>query len=184
MKWFKKVVFENYANFSGRARRAEYWWFTLISTILAAVLMVILLVLFGATAETTETVNTAGQTAVEVDSASPLVIIPAILLGILSLALIIPGLAVTVRRLHDQDKSGWFYFVSFIPFIGGLVLWVFMFIDGTPGPNRYGPSPKFDNPGNGGPAQGIAPPGFGQGSTAHQTPGGPNFQDPGPGITR
>ena len=53
----------------------------------------------------------------------------------------IPNLAVTIRRLHDQDKSGWWLLISFIPF-GGLVLLVFMFIDGTPGENEYGPSPK------------------------------------------
>ena len=61
--------------------------------------------------------------------------------AILWLGLVIPNLAVTIRRLHDQDKSGWWLLINFIPF-GGLVLLVFMFIDGTPGENEYGPSPK------------------------------------------
>ncbi|MDZ3831226.1 MAG: DUF805 domain-containing protein [Sphingopyxis sp.] len=63
-------------------------------------------------------------------------------LGIFALATIIPSIAVAVRRLHDQDKSGWFYLLSFIPYVGGIILLVFMCIDGTRGPNRFGPDPK------------------------------------------
>ncbi|AZR34195.1 membrane protein [Xanthomonas vasicola] len=58
------------------------------------------------------------------------------------LALIVPGIAVTVRRLHDQDKSGWFYLICLVPYVGAFVLLVFMCIEGTPGPNRYGENPK------------------------------------------
>lgn len=54
----------------------------------------------------------------------------------------IPGLAVQVRRFHDQDKSGWFILLGFIPYIGGLILFVFMCLEGTRGPNRFGPDPK------------------------------------------
>jgi uncharacterized membrane protein YhaH (DUF805 family) len=64
-------------------------------------------------------------------------------LGMLwALAVFIPNLAVTIRRLHDQDKSGWFIFLGFIPIVGGIILLVFYFIEGTRGPNRFGPDPK------------------------------------------
>jgi uncharacterized membrane protein YhaH (DUF805 family) len=64
-------------------------------------------------------------------------------LGMLwGLFVFIPNLAVTIRRLHDQDKSGWFYLMVFIPIIGPLVILVFMFLEGTRGPNRFGPDPK------------------------------------------
>jgi uncharacterized membrane protein YhaH (DUF805 family) len=64
------------------------------------------------------------------------------LIGLWSLIIFIPNLAVTIRRLHDQDKSGWFYLLVFIPIIGGLVVLIFMFLEGTRGPNRFGEDPK------------------------------------------
>jgi uncharacterized membrane protein YhaH (DUF805 family) len=64
------------------------------------------------------------------------------LIGIFVLAFLIPGIAVQVRRFHDQDKSGWFVLLGFIPYIGGIILFVFMCIEGTRGPNRFGPDPK------------------------------------------
>jgi uncharacterized membrane protein YhaH (DUF805 family) len=64
-------------------------------------------------------------------------------LGILFfLATFIPQLAVTIRRFHDQDKSGWFYLLAFVPFVGGLIVFIFMLLEGTRGPNRFGPDPK------------------------------------------
>ncbi|QEO96322.1 membrane protein [Xanthomonas oryzae pv. oryzicola] len=61
---------------------------------------------------------------------------------IVCLALIVPAIAVTVRRLHDQDKSGWCYLISLVPYVGAFVLLVFVCIEGTPGPNQYGENPK------------------------------------------
>ena len=61
---------------------------------------------------------------------------------LLVLALIVPGIAVQVRRFHDQDKSGWFVLLALIPFLGGLIVLVFMCLEGTKGPNRFGPDPK------------------------------------------
>jgi uncharacterized membrane protein YhaH (DUF805 family) len=63
-------------------------------------------------------------------------------LGIYFLVFLIPGIAVQVRRFHDQDKSGWFVLLGLIPYIGGLILFVFMCLEGTRGPNRFGPDPK------------------------------------------
>ncbi|WP_164263979.1 DUF805 domain-containing protein, partial [Stenotrophomonas maltophilia] len=65
-----------------------------------------------------------------------------IIIGIYSLATIIPNIAVTVRRFHDQDRSGWMILLSFIPFVGGLILFIFMCLDGTRGENRFGLDPK------------------------------------------
>lgn len=66
----------------------------------------------------------------------------AALMGIVVLALIVPSIAVTVRRLHDQGKSGWFYLISLVPYVGGFIVLVFMCLEGTPGPNEYGENPK------------------------------------------
>jgi uncharacterized membrane protein YhaH (DUF805 family) len=65
-----------------------------------------------------------------------------IVLGVYFLVFFIPGLAVQVRRFHDQDKSGWFILLGFIPYVGSLILLVFMCLEGTRGPNRFGPDPK------------------------------------------
>ncbi len=64
------------------------------------------------------------------------------LVGLWALFIFIPNLAVTIRRLHDQDKSGWFVLLNFIPYVGSIVVLVFMCLEGTRGPNRYGPDPK------------------------------------------
>jgi uncharacterized membrane protein YhaH (DUF805 family) len=65
-----------------------------------------------------------------------------VLSGIYGLAVIIPGIAVTIRRLHDTDRSGWWLLILFIPLIGAIWLLVLMVFDGTPGQNQYGPDPK------------------------------------------
>ncbi len=65
-----------------------------------------------------------------------------ILAALFWLATFIPTLAVTIRRFHDQDKSGWFYLLAFIPFVGGIIVFIFMLLEGSRGPNRFGPDPK------------------------------------------
>ena len=64
------------------------------------------------------------------------------LIGLYSLFVLIPSIAVQVRRFHDQDKSGWFVLINFVPYIGGIIVLVFMLLEGTRGPNKYGPDPK------------------------------------------
>ena len=66
---------------------------------------------------------------------------------VISFSIIIPSLAVQVRRLHDLDKSGWFILLNFMPFIGSIIVLVFMCMDGTRGPNRFGDDPKAGEPG-------------------------------------
>ncbi len=119
MNWYIEVL-KNYAVFSGRARRREYWFFILFNIIISIILYF-------------------------VDySTGSLGMIPGFgLLGsIYSLAVFIPGLAVSVRRLHDTNKSGWWILIAFIPILGALVLLVFFFQDGSARDNRYGPNPQ------------------------------------------
>lgn len=110
-----------YADFNGRSRRKEYWMFLLGVLIVAIVLGIIEGVL--------------GLNGMVAGVYGPLTLL-------LVLALIVPGIAVQVRRFHDQDKSGWFVLLALIPFLGGLIVLVFMCLEGTKGPNRFGPDPK------------------------------------------
>ena len=117
--------FNNYANFSGRALRYEYWWWVVFVWIAGAVANIIDSALGWRVYETTAYGIQQGT--------GPIA-------AIVGLALIIPGLAVAVRRLHDTDRSGWWLLIVIIPIIGWLILLYFMVISGTPGPNKYGPS--------------------------------------------
>ena len=114
-------VFQNYANFSGRARRSEYWYFTLFIFLVSAVLSGLNAAVFGTDAQMT---------------------IFTVIQSLFSLATLIPSIAVTVRRLHDIGKSGWFYFLILIPVVGSIILLVWECKDSEPGTNVYGPKPK------------------------------------------
>lgn len=120
IEWYKKVIFENYANFNGRARRSEYWYYALASALISLVLMIV--------------DNVAGLTFGVGESG--------ILGGIYSLAVLLPGLAVLVRRLHDVGKSGWFFFIVLIPLAGAIWLLIVLCTEGDSGTNAYGPDPK------------------------------------------
>ena len=119
------MPYQRYADFSGRSQRMEYWLFSLFFWGVIIAIMA-LADLFGALGE--------GE-----DMPSLPFVIPLVLF---ILGSFVPSVAVTVRRLHDQDKSGWFYLISFIPYVGGVILFVLMCLGGTPGPNQYGPDPK------------------------------------------
>lgn len=122
MKWYVKVL-KQYADFSGRARRKEYWMFTLFTVLFAIAAMVLDSVIgfnFG--------------------------ILPyGILYLLYVLATLVPGLAVLVRRLHDTNRSGAWFFIGFVPIIGGIWLLVLLATEGTAGENKYGPDPKREN---------------------------------------
>ena len=119
MSWYLEVL-KKYAVFSGRARRKEYWMFFLINLIISVVLIAIdgLIGTFRPQAGV------------------------GLLQGIYSLAVLIPSIAVTVRRLHDTGRTGWWILISLIPVIGGIILLTFMVLDSEPGTNQYGPNPK------------------------------------------
>ncbi|MBP1225833.1 DUF805 domain-containing protein [Flavobacterium sp. 1355] len=125
IEWYKKVVFENYANFKGRARRSEYWYFALANGLIS-ILLVVIGVIIGSVFGDALTGGIIGY----------------VLFGLYALATLLPGLGVVVRRLHDVGKSGWFYLVAFIPFIGGIWILILFCTEGNRGPNQYGPDPK------------------------------------------
>ena len=111
---------KNYATFTGRARRKEYWMFLLFNMIFA-------FLAFGIDMAIGSSLDGLGYGFVYM---------------MYSLAMFIPGLAVSVRRLHDVGKSGWMLFVCLIPIIGGIWLLVLMVSDSEQGDNQYGPNPK------------------------------------------
>lgn len=112
MSWYLAVL-KKYATFSGRARRTEYWMFFLVNLIVSMVLGF---------------VDTVAGTA---------------FIGVVySLAVLLPSLAVGVRRLHDIGRSGWWLLILLVPVIGVIVLLVFAVRDGDAGANAYGPNPK------------------------------------------
>lgn len=119
-----ELMFEplkKYAQFHGRARRKEYWLFYLFYIVVYAVLMSVA----GATGN--------GQGPGGVGLA---------LVAIFALAMLVPSLAVSFRRLHDTNRSAWWLLIALLPFIGAVVLLIFFVLEGTAGPNRFGPDPK------------------------------------------
>jgi uncharacterized membrane protein YhaH (DUF805 family) len=129
MSWYIKVL-KQYVDFSGRARRTEYWMFTLFNLIISVVLGVVDRALgFG---------SFTGSASGGVGFSASL----GLLGGLYALAVLLPSLGVAVRRLHDTDRSGWWLLIALIPLIGGIVLLVFFVLEGTRGPNRHGPDPK------------------------------------------
>jgi len=122
MKWYLKVL-RQYADFNGRARRTEYWMFILFNLIFASIATVL--------------DNVLGLTIGEFPYGY--------LYFMYALAIIIPSLAVAVRRLHDIGKSGWMILVTLIPLIGAIWLLVLLVTDSKPGANQYGPNPKGIN---------------------------------------
>jgi uncharacterized membrane protein YhaH (DUF805 family) len=121
MSWFLAAL-RKYATFAGRAQRSEYWYFILIYLLVYVALLI------------------AGGV---IGSSSPMLSTGLQLLGALfSLGMFIPSLAVSVRRLHDTDRSGWWFLIGLVPLIGSIVLLVFFVQDSQPGENRFGPNPK------------------------------------------
>lgn len=110
------VLTQKYATFSGRARRSEYWWFVLFNVIVSVVLDVFAVLTHSS--------------------------IFSVVLVVYGLAVLIPGLAVTARRLHDTGRSGWWMLINLVPFIGAIVMLVFTVSDSQPQANSYGPPVK------------------------------------------
>jgi len=124
--YFTRTLTSNYANFRGRARRKEYWGYVLFYTILLIVVAGI-----GLGFDST-TGNLASQ---EIPSATMIAV------GLFVLATFIPGLALIVRRQHDIGLSGWFYLLVLVPYLGGLIVFVFTLIPSQKHDNKWGPVP-------------------------------------------
>jgi uncharacterized membrane protein YhaH (DUF805 family) len=119
MNWYL-MVWKKYAQFSGRSRRKELWMFTLFNCLFSWALFILGLVFKES-------------------------VLGSVFMGlycIYLLAVLVPCLSVTVRRLHDLGKSGWWWFIILVPIAGPIILLVFMCLDSEPGTNQYGPSPK------------------------------------------
>jgi uncharacterized membrane protein YhaH (DUF805 family) len=119
-QWMVEPI-RKYASFSGRARRAEYWWFSLFLALGSFVLAILDSIVFGVATVADYGIGPLG--------------------GLFSLGLIIPSIAVSFRRLHDLDRSAWWLLLGLIPLIGALVLLFWYVQRGTVGDNRFGPDP-------------------------------------------
>ncbi|WP_138445276.1 DUF805 domain-containing protein [Sinomonas susongensis] len=126
-----KRFFKKYATFSGRASRSEYWWWVLASVIITLVLEIPIW---------TGMVTTTDANGVTSTAPGPLAVIGFILIGVWSLAIIVPTLALTVRRLHDVNLSGWMILLGLVPFVGGIIVLIMTLL----GPNPQGQ--RFDRP--------------------------------------
>ena len=119
MSWYIAVL-KKYAVFDGRARRKEYWMFVLFT------------IIFGVIAIALDNITGLASKDLGVG----------LFYVLFALAVLLPGLAVMVRRLHDIGKSGWWVFINLIPIIGGIWILVLLATDGQPGDNQYGTNPK------------------------------------------
>ena len=117
--------FSNYANFMGRAQKSEYWFWVLFCWIIFSVWLVLESTIFSAAV-------------INSSSGTGQIFMP---VNLIFFALAIPTISVFVRRLHDTDRKGWWWLFSFVPF-GGLVLFIWLCTNGTPGANRFGEEPS------------------------------------------
>jgi uncharacterized membrane protein YhaH (DUF805 family) len=123
MAWYL-LAWQRATDFNGRSRRTEYWMFQLFNFLAALALGLLAFAsgtLFG-----------------EKDGFN----VFAICMGMFGVVSFVPALSITIRRLHDIGRSGWWYFIAFVPLIGGLILFVFTLLDSDPDRNEYGPNPK------------------------------------------
>ena len=118
-------AFRQYATFTGRARRREYWMFALFNAVIIFVLAIL-----------------AGMLSPNMDQMGPSLNLGTALYGLYALAAFIPSLAVLARRLHDTGRSGWWQLINLVPFVGGIILLIFAVQDSQPGSNRWGANPK------------------------------------------
>jgi len=136
---FPKAVgrfFRKYARFDGRASRSEYWWWVLANGIVFVVLYAVLFAFIFATGDTTTSSSASGVQA-STNSTSPLVAIPGILFLLWGLATLVPNLALSWRRLHDANLAGPFWFLTFIPGVGWIVVLVLTLLESKPEGQRF-----------------------------------------------
>jgi len=119
MNWYLEAL-RKFTDFNGRASRQEYWYFVLFNILISLGLGLV------------------DRVTGSFDPMSGV----GLLGGLYGLAILLPGLAVSIRRLHDTDRSGWWVLLPLIPIIGGLIFLYFLVLDSSQGRNAYGESPK------------------------------------------
>ena len=138
-----KRAFRGWTDYSGRATVAEFWWsylFALIATMVPYLLLLITMFAVLPSTASSSSAQPLEPREAPATGAVALVVVLGIVFFLVLIGLFLVQLALTIRRLHDSDREGWWYLISFVPF-GGLVLLYFLVQPGTPGPNRYGPVP-------------------------------------------
>lgn len=131
-RWYVLAMTRRYAKFSGRARRAEYWWFVLFN-------MLVGMALWGVAMAASGAVDTPSHLLRGGHGAGAMAAI--VLYDLYGLAALVPGLAVAVRRLHDRDHSGWWLLLYLVPLVGPIVILVWLCLAGDVGDNRFGADP-------------------------------------------
>ena len=124
--WYFSFIKDNYTNFKGRLRRRDYWTFVLMTIVIELAIYFVVYVLtyiFGGEAVTAASICST-------------------IVGIIGILLLLPSLGISIRRLHDTNKSGWLLLLAIIPIIGSIILLIIACIEGTRGPNKYGEDPK------------------------------------------
>jgi uncharacterized membrane protein YhaH (DUF805 family) len=126
MNWYMTAL-KKYAVFSGRSRRREFWWFVVVNAVISGIL--------GCLSNRPDDASYWNYLGDDPNFWNYLGLI-------FSLAILIPSIAVQVRRLHDTGRTGWWWFIGLVPCVGWIILLVFNLFDSQPGPNKYGPNPK------------------------------------------
>ena len=139
------MMFKNYTNFSGRSRRSEYWGAAFVNFLIMLIASFLIFFMMQ------DRIMVVAPYIEYIDDISDVMYLlqPVswcfVILFLYAIILIIPSIALTVRRLHDTGKSGWYYLLALIPYVGSIIIFVFTLLDSTPGPNKYGPNPKGVN---------------------------------------
>lgn len=136
------LFWKNFFNFKGRTRRSDFWNATIINIIIEAILSVIYAIaLNSGNSDYTAVLNDIENQPITADQ--PILLIAIALIAIYAIAIIIPCVAMIVRRLHDIGKTGWLILLSLVPCIGAIILFVFEVMDSEKGENKYGVSDKY-----------------------------------------
>ena len=154
MGFFEAVAtcFKKYATFSGRARRREYWFFAIFNTIIVLPLFIWFFIGMFESIFRLHAMNSELHSLQHMSESQFLdffanlfsvsVWLPLLLILLYSLIILLPTIAVSVRRMHDIGRSGAYILLSFIPYVGSIIWIVLTVLDGQPGDNEYGPDPK------------------------------------------
>lgn len=141
MNWYLQAL-RNYADFKGRSRRSEFWFFALYNVLVLIAFKLAYVISIGAGTSAMKHKSPDGIPPMQGVGAIALALVICLAFVVYVLGVIIPSLAVTIRRLHDSGRRAWWLILGFIPVVGAIILLIFLFLGSKPAENRYGPSPK------------------------------------------